>query len=83
MDNSKTIGIVTITPMLAVIIFCLTWLSCNNEDGVIDIKKESFYAIKIIDSCEYIEYSYLTGADVGLYSLTHKGNCKFCKQRNK
>lgn len=35
--------------------------------------------IVVIDSCEYLacrsEYSY--------YVFCHKGNCKFCKERNK
>ncbi|MGB4817635.1 MAG: hypothetical protein WBP33_00850 [Saprospiraceae bacterium] len=37
-------------------------------------------AIKEIDSCEYLEYD----AGVGhtrVYSLTHKGNCKYCLAR--
>jgi len=40
------------------------------------------YTIKVIDSCEYIEYD---GGlmDSRVYTLTHKGNCKFCAERNK
>ena len=32
------------------------------------------YSIIEIDSCEYLR---------GLYSLSHKGNCKYCQQRRK
>lgn len=32
----------------------------------------------IIDSCEYIGYMYM-----GNYTLTHKGNCRFCAERRK
>lgn len=39
------------------------------------------FKLRVIDSCEYIEYDRTLGVD-GQYSLTHKGNCKFCKQRN-
>jgi hypothetical protein len=39
------------------------------------------FTIKVIDSCEYIEYD--DGiVDQRVYSLTHKGNCKFCIKRN-
>ena len=35
--------------------------------------------IEIIDSCEYLE----NGSEgSNCYSLTHKGNCKFCRERN-
>jgi prepilin-type N-terminal cleavage/methylation domain-containing protein len=33
------------------------------------------YVIRTIDGCEYIEATWMTGYDRGLYSLTHKGNC--------
>jgi len=40
------------------------------------------YKIRIIDGCEYIEYD--NGVfDQRVYTLTHKGNCKFCIERNK
>ena len=32
------------------------------------------YEIIVIDSCEYVK---------GYYRLAHKGNCRFCKERNK
>ena len=31
------------------------------------------YVIIVIDSCEYVK---------GYYRLAHKGNCRFCKERN-
>lgn len=40
------------------------------------------FKLRVIDSCEYLEYD--SGlVDQRVYSLTHKGNCKFCKARNK
>ncbi len=47
-----------------------------------DIVKKDGYVIKVIDSCEYIEYDYGV-FDHRVYSLTHKGNCKFCAERAK
>lgn len=38
------------------------------------------YNIKTIDGCEYVEYDEGFG-DSHVYSITHKGNCKFCAQR--
>ena len=32
-----------------------------------------------VDSCEYISHS---SYSAGVVTLTHKGNCKFCKERN-
>ena len=32
-----------------------------------------YYDIIVIDSCEYVK---------GFYRLAHKGNCRFCKERN-
>lgn len=36
------------------------------------------YTITIIDSCEYIAYR-----TYAYKAVTHKGNCKFCTERNK
>lgn len=38
------------------------------------------YDVKVIDECEYIEYSQGLG-ESRVYSITHKGNCKFCAKR--
>ena len=60
--------------LLVAVIFC----GCNPqpENGSGD------YVTKVIDSCEYIEYDYGI-FDQRVYSLTHKGNCKFCAERSK
>ena len=55
--------------------------SCETPDGE-RTKKEGYSTVEI-DSCEYIEISYLLGTQYGYYSLTHKGNCKFCLIRSK
>jgi hypothetical protein len=39
------------------------------------------FNVIVIDSCEYIEYS--SGIGNGrVYSVTHKGNCKHCKNKS-
>jgi len=47
-------------------------LKICKEIGVYDI------VIVVIDSCEYLRVNSSSSS----FSLTHKGNCKFCKQRN-
>jgi len=71
------------TPIL--LLFVLGSCNNNNHDKIypvvdkielcLDTRDIKLY---VIDSCEYI------GSVAGLnaYILTHKGNCKFCKQRN-
>jgi hypothetical protein len=44
-----------------------------------DQRNDKGYKIIVLDSCEYI-YAWF-GEGNGGGSLTHKGNCKFCKQR--
>lgn len=39
---------------------------------------DNYQKIVMIDSCEYIQTGIFTSNN---YSLTHKGNCKFCLQR--
>ena len=37
----------------------------------------------VIDSCEYLESTYFPGNNAGLYSLTHRARCKYCKHETK
>jgi predicted small secreted protein len=64
--------------LLVAVIFC----GCNATDGAgNDMKPEQTYEIKVIDSCEYIYVSCRPFDRT--FSLTHKGNCKFCAERSK
>lgn len=49
---------------------------CNTPQG--ERHKKDGYSIVEIDNCQYIEVSNWIGTQSGYYSLTHKGNCKFC-----
>ena len=49
--------------------------STNNDRNYSTDERGYAYKISVIDSCEYICTPY--------YKLAHKGNCKFCAERNK
>jgi len=51
--------------------------SCDGQYN--DANCEKTYEVKVIDSCEYIYVSRRPWS--GEFSLTHKGNCKFCTVR--
>lgn len=61
--------------MKTILLVLLTFLlqSCEKENKSTNKINDEYYVIEI-DSCEYIR---------GWYQLAHKGNCKYCKQRNK
>lgn len=63
--------------MLVAVIFC----SCNPQGSENDVNIEKTYEVKVIDSCEYVYVSRRPWS--GDFSLTHKGNCKFCVERSK
>ena len=52
--------------LLLVLFTVLMMVGCDNNG------KPLGYTYLEIDSCEYIR---------GVYQLTHKGNCRFCKER--
>lgn len=73
--------------MKQLIIICLLGLAgCETPSEEVATSKTELtnrMSVVVIDSCEYIEYPYIIGTNCGLYSLTHKGNCKYCAMRNK
>lgn len=77
--NLKTQTIAFVYAMLVAVLF----VGCSNPQpkGESTTSKYGDYSLKVIDSCEYIEYDYGI-VDQRVYSLTHKGNCKFCLARN-
>lgn len=64
--------------MKKIILFALTALmvGCTEKDSnghiAINTGNSTNPEIIIIDSCEYVSWS---------YGLAHKGNCRFCKER--
>lgn len=73
--KNPNFGIIT-TFVIIGIVFTTTFTSCRVE------LKPQHFDVRVIDSCEYLEYQSGFGS-TEVYSLTHKGNCKFCQIRNK
>ncbi|GIV43897.1 MAG: hypothetical protein KatS3mg035_1020 [Bacteroidia bacterium] len=73
--NTKSIAFVY---AMLVAIFLV---GCTRPKGESSVDTGKDYSIKVIDSCEYIECDYGI-FDQRVYSLTHKGNCKYCLARN-
>jgi len=68
--------------LLMAVLFATVFCSCKGKsakpDGQIGSNN---YSVKVIDGCEYIECDY-GAVDQRVYSLAHKGNCKYCAERN-
>ncbi len=64
-----------------VLLVAVFFVGCTSPKGESSVDTGKDYSIKVIDSCEYIECDYGM-FDQRVYSLTHKGNCKFCLARN-
>jgi hypothetical protein len=63
--------------VLLIMSFTFSVSSCSNDRIV---KNDANYKVVIVDSCEYIiYYSY----NYGIFGIAHKGNCKFCAERNR
>ena len=56
-------------------------VGCEKPQGEKTVDTNKGYNIKTIDSCEYIEVDSGVG-EFYRYTLTHKGNCKFCLSRS-
>jgi hypothetical protein len=67
--------------LAAILLLAAVFSSCETPQGQSVEETSDNYNIKVIDSCEYIEFD--SGIfDQRVYSLTHKGNCKFCAARH-
>lgn len=77
--------------ILAVVLFC----GCEQKNHVVKRKEvrqvtsnyNTTYNVVEIDSCEYLVKHNLIRDDSGrekdIISITHKGNCRYCLERNK
>lgn len=61
--------------LLLVLLAALMMVGCRNnvEEDTNDCSEN--YNVIILDSCEYYSSAYV-------YDLTHKGNCRFCQERD-
>ena len=55
----------------------LMMVGCGDKFIETDYHTKEGLRVSIIDSCEYIHYSCGWGPE-----YTHKGNCRFCKERD-
>ena len=78
MKNLRTKLSYAFYTLLVAFLFC----SCNikSDKEYADTKAREFTVIDI-DSCEYIFMSRMPMD--GNMALTHRGNCKYCKERSK
>lgn len=60
--------------LLLLALFAMIMVGCGLKS-----EKGSVYVTTTIDSCEYI----ISGSLINHGNITHKGNCKFCSERNK
>lgn len=65
-----------ILTFFSVVFMC--FLSCTRGDELKNTNKFEQYDVIVIDSCEYIQW----GSSYGYLNITHKGNCKFCFERD-
>ena len=73
--KTKT-SILALTKAFFILLVMCCFFSCGSGN---DAKPEETYEIKVIDSCEYIYVSRRPWSSE--FSLTHKGNCKYCAER--
>ena len=63
--------------LLLLALLAMIMVGCKDEEGreYATDERGYTYEVIVIDSCEYICTPY--------YKLAHKGNCKYCLERNK
>lgn len=63
--------------IIALALLIIIMVGCKDEEGrnYATDERDYTYEVTVIDSCEYICTS--------SYKLAHKGNCKYCLERNK
>ena len=58
------------------VLTALMVVGCGDKYVKTDYKTSDGLRVSVIDSCEYIHYTCGWGPE-----YTHKGNCRFCKER--
>ena len=79
--KNKTSILVGTRHFFYALLVAVIFYGCNPEGSENDVNIEKSYEVKVLDSCEYIYVSRRPWG--GEFSLTHKGNCKFCAERGK
>lgn len=75
-ERIKDKAIIVIVYLITIILAVLLLMSCEEEHQ--PKKIVDGYEIIVVDSCEYLILPYYKGG-----VMSHKGNCRFCAERNK
>ena len=70
--------IVTLVVAITIILAVLLLMSCESESKGQPAGNVDGYEIIVVDSCEYLILPYYRGGVMG-----HKGNCRYCAERNR
>lgn len=73
-ERIKDKVIIALVYLITIILAVLLLMSCESESKCQPAGNVDGYEIIVVDSCEYLR---------GNYQLAHKGNCRFCIERNK
>ena len=65
---------------IATVIGCSSITYEDAPSPTVSSNTGSAFDVVVVDSCEYIQL-YSPGSTG--FAITHKGNCRFCKERNK
>lgn len=62
----------------------IKYIDLEDEITVYKIDRNNSYSIITIDGCEYIYHTFYRSGHESWYqyALVHKGNCKYCIERN-
>lgn len=74
------ISILSLTKAFFILFVMCCFFSCSPSGSENDANPEETYEVKVIDNCEYIYVS--RRPSFAEFSLTHKGNCKYCAERS-
>lgn len=69
--------IVVLVFIITIILTALLLTSCQEQEKNKENYVDGFHVV-VVDSCEYLVRPYYRGGIMG-----HKGNCRFCIERNK
>ena len=69
-----------------ILLFAILFVSCCTKgigENKIYIQGIGSLGTVVIDSCEYLACKSVTENGYSVVSFSHKGNCRFCKERAK
>lgn len=69
--------------LILLILTALMMVGCEykTDAEIEEAKRLNGFNIVVIDSCEYLIKSIETPGHCGFGYFSHKGNCRFCKER--